>query len=61
MQAANFDFTYGRREHGFLLSRRTLSQTSAFDEIIFPYLQRADVPAGTLLVETLTARGFYIT
>jgi len=49
MRAANFDFTHGRREHGFLLSGRILSQTSAFDEIIFSYLQRADVPAGTLL------------
>jgi hypothetical protein len=49
MRAANFDFTHGRREHGFLLSARILSQTGAFDEIIFSYLQRADVPAGTLL------------
>jgi hypothetical protein len=49
MRAANFDFTHGRREQGFLLSARILSQTSAFDEIIFSYLQRADVPAGTLL------------
>jgi hypothetical protein len=49
MRAANFDFTHGRREHGFLLSARILGQTSAFDEIIFSYLQRAGVPAGTLL------------
>src|ERR1035437_1439652 len=49
MRAANFDFTHGRREHGLLLSARILSQTGAFDEIIFSYLQRADVPAGTLL------------
>jgi len=48
MRAANFDFTHGRSEHGLLLSARILSQTSAFDEIIFSYLQRADVPAGTL-------------
>jgi hypothetical protein len=49
MRVGNFDFTHGRREHGFLLSAQILSQTSAFDEIIFSYLQRADVPAGTLL------------
>jgi hypothetical protein len=55
MRAANFDFTHGRREHGFLLSARILSQTSAFDEIIFSYLQRADVPAGTLLGSAIPA------
>jgi hypothetical protein len=49
MRAANFDFTHGRREHGFLLSARILAQTSAFDEILFSYLQRADAPAGALL------------
>ena len=55
MRAANFDFTHGRREQGFLLSARILSQTSAFDEIIFSYLQRADVPAGTLLGTAIPA------
>lgn len=55
MRAANFDFTHGRREHGFLLSARILSQTSAFDEIIFSYLQRADVPAGMLLGNAIPA------
>ena len=55
MRAANFDFTHGRREHGFLLSARILSQTSAFDEIIFSYLQRADVPAGMLLGTAIPA------
>ena len=55
MRAANFDFTHGRREHGFLLSARILAQTSAFDEIIFSYLQRADVPAGALLGTAIPA------
>jgi hypothetical protein len=55
MRVANFDFTHGRREHGFLLSARILSQTSAFDEIVFSYLQRADVPAGTLLGTAIPA------
>jgi hypothetical protein len=55
MRAANYDFTHGRREHGFLLSARILSQTSAFDEVIFSYLQRADVPADTLLGTAIPA------
>ena len=55
MRAANFDFTHGRREHGFLLSARILSQTDAFDDIIFPYLQPADVPAGALLGTAIPA------
>lgn len=55
MRAANFDFTHGRRDDGFLLSARILLQTSAFDEIIFSYLQRADVPAGTLLGTAIPA------
>jgi len=49
MRAANYDFTHGRREQAYLLSARILSQTSAFDEILFSYLQRPDVVAGTLL------------
>ena len=49
MRAANFDFTHGRREHALLLSARILAQTGAFDEIVFSYLQRAGVPAKTLL------------
>jgi len=55
MRAANFDFTHGRRDDGFLLSTRILSQTSAFDEILFSYLQRADVPAGTVLGTAIPA------
>jgi hypothetical protein len=55
MRAANFDFTHGRRENGLLLSARILSQTSAFDEIIFSYLQRADAPLGTLLGTAIPA------
>jgi hypothetical protein len=55
MRAANFDFTHGRREHGFLLSARILSQTDAFDEIIFSYLQRADAPAAAPLGNAIPA------
>lgn len=55
MRAANFDFTHDRREHGYLLSTRILSQTDAFDEIIFSYLQRADVPAARLLGTAIPA------
>src|ERR1039458_3556777 len=55
MRAANFDFTHGRREHGLLLSARILAQTSAFDEIIFSSLQRADAPLGTLLGTAIPA------
>lgn len=55
MRAANFDFTHGRREHGFLLSARILSQTDAFDEIIFSYLQRADAPAAAPLGTAIPA------
>jgi hypothetical protein len=49
MRAANFDFTHGRRDEAILLSSRILSQTSAFDEILFSYLQRAGVPVRPLL------------
>ena len=55
MRTANFDFTHGRRDDGFLLSARILSQTSAFDEIIFSYLQRAEVPAATVLGTAIPA------
>jgi hypothetical protein len=55
MRAANFHFTHGRRDDGFLLSGRILSQTGAFDEILFSYLQRADVPASALLGTAIPA------
>jgi len=49
MRAANYDFTHGRRERGFLLTPRILSETGAFDEILFSYLQHAGVPASAIL------------
>ena len=49
MRVANYDFTHGRQEQGFLLSARILSQTNSFDEIVFSYLLAANVPARTLL------------
>jgi hypothetical protein len=55
MRAANYDFTHGRRDQGYLLSARILSQTSAFDEILFSYLQRPDVAADTLLGTAIPA------
>ncbi len=55
MRAANFDFTHGRRDEAIPLAARILSQTSAFDEILFSYVQRADVPVRPLLGTAIPA------
>jgi hypothetical protein len=49
MRYANFDFAHDRRNHGFLLSARILASTSAFDEILFSYLQQSGAPVSELL------------
>ena len=48
MRAANFDFTHDRSEHGLRLAPKILSQTSAYDEIVFSYLQYTHLPIGKL-------------
>jgi hypothetical protein len=44
MRAANFDFTHDRSDQGLHLATRILSQTSAYDEIVFSYLQSTHAP-----------------
>ena len=44
MRAANFYFTHNQREKGFALSKRILTQTDAFDEILFSYLRLSPQP-----------------
>jgi len=55
MRAANYDFTHGRRERGFLLAARIVSETNAFDEILFSYVQHAGVPASAILGTAIPA------
>lgn len=55
MRAANFDFTHGRRDRGFVDSAHVLSQTSGFDEILFSYLSRSGVPISQLLGNAVPA------
>lgn len=55
MRAANFDFTHGRRDRGFVDSARVLSQTSGFDEILFSYLTASGVPVSQLLGSAVPA------
>src|ERR1700688_651193 len=38
MRAANFAFAHGKRPQAWSLSRRILDRTSAFDQILFSYL-----------------------
>jgi hypothetical protein len=49
MRAANFDFTHGRRDHGIVMASRVLSQTGAFDQMLFSYLLKSGVPVPKLL------------
>ena len=42
MRAANFSFAHGRRPQAWSLSRRILDRTSAFDQILFSYLNAGD-------------------
>ena len=55
MRAANFDFTHGRRDRGFVDSARVLSQASGFDEILFSYLTASGVPVSQLLGNAVPA------
>jgi hypothetical protein len=55
MRAANFDFTHDRIDRGLHLATRILSQTFAYDEIVFSYLQSTHVPVPTLLSSTIPA------
>jgi hypothetical protein len=48
MRAANFDFTHGRADHGFVLTNKILSETYAFDEPLFSYLTRSGLPVSSL-------------
>ena len=49
MRAANFDFTHGRRERGFIDTAHILSQAPGFDEILFSYLTSSGSPVSQLL------------
>jgi len=49
MRAANFDFTHDRYDQGLALSKNILTQTSAFDQILFSYFTRPGVPVETVL------------
>ncbi len=55
MRAANFDFTHGRRDHGVRMASQILSQTGAFDQILFSYLLSSDVPVSSLLGTAIPA------
>jgi hypothetical protein len=49
MRAANFEFTRSRADLGIPLARRVLEQTGAFDQILYSYLTRLNVPAAGLV------------
>jgi len=55
MRAANFEFTHERPDRGFLLAARILERTSAFDEILFSYLQRSGVPCADVFGTAIPA------
>jgi len=55
MRAANFDFTHDRSEQGLRLAPTILSQTSAYDEIVFSYLQSTHLPIGELFSSVIPA------
>jgi hypothetical protein len=44
MRAANFYFTHDRRDEGFRMSKRILSQTRSFDEVLFSYAAQSGLP-----------------
>lgn len=49
MRVANFDFAHGRIDHAFLMTKRILQQTDAFDEILFSYLTHSRILVRKLL------------
>jgi hypothetical protein len=48
MRAANFDFAHGRMDHALAMTNRILTQTEAFDQLLFSYLTRAQLPVSQL-------------
>ena len=55
MRVANFDFTHGRQEEGLRLAARILTETEAFDEIVFSYLRTSGVAVPRLLGAAIPA------
>ena len=49
IRAAYFDFTHGQFDRGAALSSKILGETSAFDPLIFSYLQYYRKGSGTIL------------
>jgi len=56
MRAANFDFAYGRIDHGISMAREILMQTDAFDQILFADLMHSRVPVPELLGRAIPAQ-----
>ncbi len=55
MRAANFDAAHSRTAHLLSLAPAILSQTAAFDQILFSYLQRTAAPVPALLGSAIPA------
>lgn len=55
MRAANFEFARGRAPEAFALSKRILSQTGAFDELIYSYFQRSPTAIPEMLEAAMPA------
>jgi tetratricopeptide (TPR) repeat protein len=56
MRSANFDFAYGRIDHGISMAREILMQTDAFDQILFADLMHSRVPVSELLGRAIPAQ-----
>ncbi len=56
MRAANFDFAYGRMDHGISMAHEILMQTDAFDQILFADLMHSGVPVSGVLSRAIPAQ-----
>jgi hypothetical protein len=56
MRTANFDFTHSRLQHGLVMTRQILFETSAFDQILFSYLTTLKVPTPSVLGRAVPAQ-----
>ncbi len=55
MRAANFEFARGHAPEAFALSKRILSETGAFDELVYSYFLRSGVTIPELLETAMPA------
>jgi hypothetical protein len=53
MRGANFDFSQGQWNAGFVLSKKVLAQTGAFDQVVFSYLLHSRIPVPAVLESAL--------